>query len=185
MHKMFPVTISSNIYPLHRICLIFIGSILIALSAQMTIPLLPIPITLQTTAVLLLSILFGPSIGSSIIIIYLAEGLLGIPVFAHYSSGLPILLGPRGGYLLGFLPASIIAGYLAQQNIFRHPIMIFLNICISTFIIFIVGMIVLAHFVGWQKAYLLGVAPFYVTEFIKIMALTGTLTLTNKYIIMN
>jgi len=94
------------------------GSVLIALSAQFTVrlPFSPVPITGQTFAVLLLAALLGPARGVLCVLTYLAEGLLGLPVFAGAGSGPAWLLGATGGYLVGFVPAAWLVGRLAQMG---------------------------------------------------------------------
>lgn len=157
---------------LRNIGIALFGSILLAISAQITIPIQPVPVTLQTFAVLLIGMAFGPKMGTTIILAYLVEGILGLPVFADFSWGLPILLGPTGGYLLGFIPAAFVAGYLLQKGWVRHRITIFLAAVLGTITLIIPGYLVLANFVGFHNAYLFGVAPFYIVEACKLAVFT-------------
>src|SRR5512132_4009477 len=92
------------------------ASLAIALAAQVAVPLpfTPVPLTLQTLAVLLASAALGMRRGALAVALYLAEGLAGLPVFASFSSGPAPFLGPTGGYLVGFLPAAAIVGALAE-----------------------------------------------------------------------
>ena len=152
--------------------IIMLGSCLVALSAQITIPLQPVPITLQSFAALLVGMAFGPKMGSKIIFAYLCEGACGLPVFADFSWGFHVLFGPTGGYLLGFLPAVVVTGYFLQIGWAKNRITIFLAALLGTITLFIPGYFVLAKFVGLHNAYLFGVAPFFIVEICKLAIFT-------------
>jgi biotin transport system substrate-specific component len=94
------------------------ASILIAISAQIAIPLpfTPVPLTLQTLVVLAAGVVLGSSRGALAITLYLLEGCAGLPVFSGAASGITHLLGPTGGYLIGFLPAAWLTGFLAEKG---------------------------------------------------------------------
>lgn len=151
---------------------ILAGSFLIALAAQITLPIQPVPITLQTFAVLFVGMFFGPKVGSKMVLAYLCEGCCSLPVFANFSGGLHVLFGPTGGYLLGFVPATILTGYLLQMGLAKYRITIFLAASLGTILLFIPGYLVLAKFTGYRHAYTLGVAPFYIIELFKLTILT-------------
>lgn len=157
---------------LQNIIIVIFGSILLAVAAQITIPLQPIPITLQSFFALFVGMAFGPKMGGKIILVYLCEGACGLPVFSNFSGGIHILLGLRGGYLLGFIPASVLAGYLLRVGWVKHRITVFLAALFGTIVLFIPGYFVLSRFVGYQNAYLFGVAPFYLVEICKIAIFT-------------
>jgi biotin transport system substrate-specific component len=91
-------------------------SLLTALSAQIVIPIGPVPITGQTFAVLLTGALLGSRLGAMAMIAYLVEGACGLPFFAGGMAGLPHLLGPTGGYLIAFPAAAFITGAFAEQG---------------------------------------------------------------------
>ena len=93
---------------------IFLGSLLIAILAQISIhiPFSPVPITGQTIGVLLIGGILGSRKGLLSVAAYIGEGALGLPVFAEMSTGLPVLLGPTGGYIISFIPAVLFIGYL-------------------------------------------------------------------------
>ena len=101
---------------------IFLGSILLTISAKVKIPFYPVPMTMQTFVVLLMGIAFGWKIGLATISLYLFEGIIGLPVFAgtpEKGVGFVYFTGPTMGYLIGFLFATFIAGYLnLKTNIF-------------------------------------------------------------------
>ncbi|MBI0434969.1 biotin transporter BioY [Roseomonas sp. KE0001] len=102
--------------PLRAALLALGGSLAIAASAQVQVPLQPVPMTLQSLVVLLVGMAYGPRLGAATLALYLAEGLVGLPVFAGFKAGPAALLGPTGGYLLGFLPAAALAGALAARG---------------------------------------------------------------------
>ena len=154
--------------------IIIFGSILLTISAKIKIPFYPVPMTMQTFVVLLMSITLGWKISVSIISLYLLEGVVGLPVFAgtpEKGVGLIYFTGPTMGYLIGFLFASFIAGYLNfKTNIF----FIFTKLILSVSIIYILGILWLGNLMGWDKPlFELGVAPFLLAELFKISLLTA------------
>ncbi len=149
--------------------LILSGIVFLAVSSQIVIPLQPVPLTLQTAMVILLGMVYGFRLSTFSVLGYLAVGGLGLPVFQHLSSGLS---GVTVGYLIGFLPAVAITGFLAERGFARNILTAFLTACLGAFIIFLFGTIVLAHFIGWEKAFLLGVMPFAITEPLKLLAIS-------------
>jgi len=154
--------------------IIIFGSILLTISAKIKIPFYPVPMTMQTFVVLLMSITLGWKISVSIISLYLLEGVVGLPVFAgtpEKGVGLIYFTGPTMGYLIGFLFASFIAGYLNfKTNIF----LIFTKLILSVSIIYILGILWLGNLMGWDKPlFELGVAPFLLAELFKISLLTA------------
>src|SRR5215813_12441455 len=98
------------------VALVFAFSLLTALAAQVSIPLLPVPITGQTFAVLLTGALLGSRLGAAALITYLVEGACGLPFFAGGTAGLGVLLGPTGGYLISFPAAAYITGAFAEHG---------------------------------------------------------------------
>jgi biotin transport system substrate-specific component len=102
--------------------LIITGSLLVAVMAQISIPLppSPVPITGQTFAVLIVGAVLGSKRGAASLALYLAQGALGLPVFAEFKSGLVTLFGPTGGYLFGFVVAAYVVGLLAERGLDRN-----------------------------------------------------------------
>ncbi len=146
------------------------GSFFIAFSAQIAIPLpfSPVPITGQTFAVLVVGMLLGRWRGTAAVLAYLVEGLLGLPVFAGGVAGIAKILGPTGGYLVSFLPAAYLVGYLAEKGWDRRIVTTFLAMILGNVIIFGFGALWLARFVGFDKALSLGVLPFLAGDVVKI-----------------
>ena len=150
-----------------------LGSILLTISAKVKIPFYPVPMTMQTFAVLFMGIAFGWRIGVATVSLYLFEGVIGLPIFAgtpEKGVGLIYFTGPTMGYLIGFLFATFIAGYLNfKTNIF----FIFIKLILSVSIIYILGILWLGNLIGWDKPLLqLGVTPFLLAELFKISLLT-------------
>jgi len=157
-----------------------LGSILLTISAKIKIPFYPVPMTMQTFVVVLMGITFGWKIGVATISLYLFEGAIGLPVFAgtpEKGVGLIYFTGPTMGYLIGFLFATFIAGYLNfKTNIF----FIFTKLILSVSIIYILGILWLGNLIGWDKPLLqLGVTPFLLAELFNITLLT---VLAKKFI---
>jgi biotin transport system substrate-specific component len=158
---------------LKTILIIFIGSILLTVSAKIKIPFYPVPMTMQTFAVLFLGLSFGYKIGLAAVGLYLFEGIIGIPVFSNSPEkgvGLIYFTGPTMGYLIGFLFATFLAGYL---NFKTNIIFIFLKLIISVSVIYILGVLWLGNLIGWDKPVIqFGVTPFLLAELFKIVLLT-------------
>ena len=169
------------------IFLAFIGSILLAISSKIKIPFYPVPMTMQTFVVVLIGLLYGWKLGVFTVALYLFEGAIGLPVFAgtpEKGIGLIYFTGPTMGYLIGFLLAVFISGYFfpkiknSGQNVgslFGKLIIsakLFMLFVASMLSIYILGIIWLSNFVGWDKVLVLGVYPFLLAEIFKISILT-------------
>lgn len=150
--------------------LILGGSVLIGLAARVVIPLpfSPVPITGQTFAVLLVGALLGSRRGAMSLLAYLMEGTLGIPVFAEGGYGLPHLLGPTGGYLIGFPLAAWVVGWLCERGWDRRLHTAALAMLVGNGVIYLCGVPWLAHFVGGGRALELGLLPFVPGDLIKL-----------------
>ncbi|KJV11148.1 hypothetical protein VZ95_00325 [Elstera litoralis] len=97
---------------------ILVGSLILALSAQISVPMYPVPMTMQTYAVLIVAALGGWTIGFGAIVAYLLEGAVGLPVFAQGFST-AAFFGPTGGFLFGFLLSGAIAAFAAERGLLR------------------------------------------------------------------
>lgn len=148
------------------------GIAFLALSAQIVIPLQPVPLTLQSAMVILLSMVYGLRLSLFTVLGYIILGGAGLPIFAGMASGISELMSPRAGYLVGFLLAAGVTGFLAERGYAKHLLSSFLTACLGSFIIFLSGVLVLSHFIGWEKAFLFGVAPFILTEPLKLLAIS-------------
>jgi len=155
---------------IYYIFITFLGSVLIAASAQIQVPLWPVPVTLQTFTVLFLAMSLGWRLGLAMTLTYLAEGAMGLPVFFGFSAGIPHLLGPTGGYLFAFPLAAVLAGWLMQGSSPR-PVRVFFVSMLSMTFILVCGMLYLSLFIGFPKAYWLGMFPFFLDEILKSVML--------------
>ena len=162
------------------ILIIFLGSILLAISAKVKIPFYPVPMTMQTFVVLFFGICFGYKIGLATVGLYLVEGIIGLPVFSNSPErgvGLVYFTGPTMGYLIGFLFACFFASHIKLED---NYFIIFIKLILSVSVIYILGVLWLGTLLGWDKPILqLGVKPFLLAEIFKIILLT---LLTKKII---
>ena len=157
---------------------IFLGSVLLAISAKIKIPFYPVPMTMQTFVVLFLGISFGYKVALATVSLYLLEGILGLPVFSNSPErgvGWTYFTGPTMGYLIGFLAACFFSSLIKVSD--RYPIII-AKLILSVSSIYILGILWLGNIIGWDKPiFELGVAPFLFAEIFKIALL---LILTKK-----
>ena len=163
----------------YDLLLVVFGSALIALSARLSIHLpstiTPVPVTGQTFAILLVGALYGSKRGPAAVLLYLAEGLAGLPVFAGGSGGLHHLLGPTGDYLVGFVGAAFITGVLAGRGWDRRPAKTALAMALGTITLYVPGLIWLGLFVGPDRVLAAGLVPFIPGAVIKIALATALL----------
>lgn len=137
------------------------GSLFIALCAQFTLHIGPVPITGQTLGVLLTGVLLGSRRGSLSVLAYLVEGIAGLPIFAPGGPlGLTRLLGPTGGYLIGFAAAAYVTGLLAERGWDRKPATALAAMLIGNVVIYAFGLPWLALFAGIENTLPLGLYPF-------------------------
>jgi len=115
------MTLSRAFFPemswLAQLLLVLGGTALIAISAQIAVPMFPVPMTLQTLAILVVGLAYGARLGTVTLLAYLAEGAAGIPVFSSGNAGLPYMMGPTGGFLVGFVIMAFLAGYAADRRL--------------------------------------------------------------------
>ena len=154
-----------------KIFLVVFGTLLLTVSAKIKVPFYPVPMTMQTFVVVLIGITMGWKLGLTTILIYLFEGAIGFPVFAgtpEKGIGITYMMGPTGGYLVGFILSVFIAGFVnLNKNIFVK----FLLILLSISSIYLVGVPWLAYLAGWEIAYVWGIKNFILAEFFKIAIL--------------
>ena len=152
---------------------IFLGSLILAISAKIKIPFYPVPMTMQTFVVLFLGISLGYKVALATVGLYLLEGILGLPVFSNSPErgiGLAYFTGPTMGYLIGFLFACFFASFIKKND---NYLIIFLKLILSVSTIYILGILWLGALIGWDKPiFELGVMPFLIAEIFKITLLT-------------
>jgi biotin transport system substrate-specific component len=144
--------------------IVLFASLIICLSGKISIPLwfTPVPMALQNSMVLLIAAFLGAKRGTVATFAFLAQGAMGLPVFST-GAGFAILLGPTGGYLLGYLAASFVTGYLAERG------KLFTALCAGNGVIYLFGALYLGKFVGMEKAFALGVVPFLFGDLLKLL----------------
>src|ERR1035437_5349331 len=149
---------------------IFTFSLLTFFSAQVLVPVQPVPFTLQTMLVLLSGAFLGSRNGAYSQVLYLAAGIIGLPVYAGYSFGIAKLFGPTGGYLLSFPFAAFLAGYIIEKN--KSSIAILISFLISGFLILFTGSLYLSFFLNgnFRQSMISGLLIFSVWDMIKIAA---------------
>lgn len=159
--------ISAAVYD---IALVIGGSLLIALCARVKVllPFSPVPVTAQTFAVLMIGALLGAKRGGLAALAYIVEGASGLPVFA-LGGGFAVLLGPTGGYLIGFIPASYVTGFLAQKGWDRRIGTTILAMIFGNIVIYTIGLLWLSRLMGISKSVLsVGLYPFIAGDLVKI-----------------
>ena len=144
-----------------------IGSFLLAISSKVQIPMTPLPVTLQTLVLLVMSMFLGWRGAVGATSLYLFQGAIGLPVFAH-GGGFIILFGPTGGYLFGFLIASLVVGYLAEKGWDKSVVLTFTSMTIGTLIIYLFGVIWLSYLKDLNTALVFGLLPFITPDILKI-----------------
>ena len=164
---------NSQIQIIKSLLVIFLGSVLLAVSAKIKIPFYPVPMTMQTFVVLFLGISFGYKIALATVSLYLIEGILGLPVFSNSPErgiGLAYFTGPTMGYLIGFLTACFLASYVKVSD---NYFIVITKLILSVSSIYILGILWLGTLIGWDKPiFELGVAPFLLAEVFKISLLS-------------
>ncbi|MDA3838359.1 MAG: biotin transporter BioY [Candidatus Delongbacteria bacterium] len=151
------------------IILVASTSLMIALMAQIVIPMYPVPFTGQTLGVLLTGALIGKKRASLSLLSYLLMGFIGMPVFVGGTFGIARLAGPTGGYLIGFVFAAMIVGYLCEKGWDRNFITSVFAMIIGSVVIYSFGLLWLSNFTGWSKVLSSGLIPFISGDIIKIL----------------
>jgi biotin transport system substrate-specific component len=146
------------------IVLMLLGVILVAMAAHIEVPLYPVPITMQTFAVLVLGMAYGSRLGAAALALYMAAGLAGLPVFATGGA-----LGPTSGYIAGFILAAGLVGWLAERGWDRNVVATAAAMLAGNVLIYVPGLIVLAGFVGAGKVLEYGLYPFLIGDALKLL----------------
>jgi biotin transport system substrate-specific component len=160
------------------------GSLFVALCAQITVPLWPVPVTGQTFAVLSVGLVCGWRIGGAALLLYLVEGAIGLPFFAGGKAGWAAVVGPSGGYIWGFVLAAALVGYLAERGWDRNVPRTALAMLLGNIVLYVPGLIWLAMFyagpgqeyiaatgatTAWGAAIAAGLTPFLVGDLLKLL----------------
>ena len=163
------------------VLLIVLGNALLWVSAKIQVPFYPVPMTLQTLAVLGLGMAYGWRLGGATVALYLAEGAFGLPVFAgtpEKGIGLAYMMGGTGGYLLGFLLGAVACGWLAERGWDRNAVTTALAMLIGYVLIYAPGLLWLGTLFGWDKPILeWGLTPFVLGDLTELVLATALLPL--------
>lgn len=155
----------------YQLSLVMLGVIVMIVCSQIDVPLPVVPITLQTVGVVLLGVALGPQLATYSMLTYVFLGAIGVPVFADWHFGLTTLLGPSGGYIMGFVPATFVAGWLMQRGFAKNILLSWVAAMASIAVIYAFGLSLLTVYVGWHQALTFGVYPFIIPGAIKMVAL--------------
>ena len=169
---------------LQRAAAVLLGSSLLWASAKVQLPFWPVPMTMQTYVILTMGALFGWRLGAVTVVAYLAEGALGLPVFAGTPAngiGLAYMAGPTGGYLAGYVAAVVLVGTLVERNRDRSLFGNVVAVMAGEMVILGIGCAWLAVQFGWQKAFALGFGPFLVGDAVKLALVVGTISYGKRW----
>jgi biotin transport system substrate-specific component len=166
---------------LKNVFLALMGTVLLAISSKIKIPFYPVPMTMQTFVILFLGVTLGWKLGVATVVLYLFEGIIGLPVFSgtpEKGVGIVYFTGPTMGYLIGFLFTIYFAGSIKfSKNLFIN----FLKLIFSVSFIYILGIFWLGTLIGWQKPlFQLGVQPFLLAELFKVLIVVFSLSKIKK-----
>ncbi|WP_404405740.1 biotin transporter BioY [Pelagibacterium halotolerans] len=160
------------------IAVAFLGSIVLTVAAKISVPVWPVPVSLQSMAVAIIAAAFGLRIGAATVALYLVQGLAGLPVFAGAYAGPAYVMGPTGGFLIGFLVMAVIIGYLADRGAARSVLPAFGAMMLGAVALFAFGftwLLVMSGQAGWidqsnvvVSAYKGAVEPFILWDTLKM-----------------
>lgn len=158
------------------------ASALIALAAQVAIPLGPVPLTLQPLAVIFIGVALGSTRGAAAAMLYLLEGFSGLPVFAEGKGGAMWLLGPTAGYLYSYPLAAWLAGFVSERNWGSNIVRSVAGMMAALAVIYAGGFSWLAALTNAKYAYVQGVAPFILADIVKVAIGAGLLPYAQRII---
>jgi biotin transport system substrate-specific component len=175
-------TLAEAVWPAHgssilkSLVIVILGSVLLTLSAKVKVPIEPVPVTMQLFVVLALGLSLGMRLATATLLLYLAEGAAGLPVFTgtpEKGIGLAYMMGTTGGYLVGFLLAAALTGWLADRGFARNPLLALVAAFLGAAVIYGAGLLWLGTLLGWDKPILAwGLWPFVLPDAVKA-ALAG------------
>ncbi len=153
---------------LGKVILVVIGTLALALASQISVPMVPVPITMQTFAVTMIGALYGWRLGGLTVLAWLAEAMVGFPVLAEFQSGIAPFMGPTAGYLVAFPLMAIFVGFLTEKGISANRLFAgFLLHLAANLLCLLLGWIWLAQVIGAEKAWIVGVVPFLIGAVLK------------------
>lgn len=153
------------------------GTLFLTASSWISVPTFPVPITMQTYAVIVIGALFGARLGTATVMAWLMEAALGLPVLAHGAAGIAVFLGPTAGYLFSFPVAAAFVGWLSDRKLDRGVVSSFLSMLGGNAINLALGVLWLAIAVGWRSAFMVGFLPFWIGGIAKALLATASVML--------
>ena len=165
--QLWPSREDSRFAALRIAALLAVGTALLTLSAKIQVPFYPVPMTMQTFVVLVLGAAYGWRLAGATVALYLLEGAAGLPVFAGPVAGPAYLLGPTAGFLIGFLPAAMVTGFMAERGWGRSLLRITAMMLIGHAVIFGFGIGWLTTAMPFAKAWAVGFMPFLAATALK------------------
>lgn len=171
-----PVTMIDRLWPnegnraLRAVALVALGSLLLVASAKVSVPMIPVPMTMQTFVVLLIGMTYGMRLGVATVAAYLIEGAVGLPVFTNtppQAASLAYFVGPTGGYLVGFVAAVVAMGWLVERGWNEGAIKRLAALTLGTIIPLAFGVAWLATLIGFERALAVGLVPFLAGAVVK------------------
>ncbi|WP_332692797.1 biotin transporter BioY [Bosea sp. (in: a-proteobacteria)] len=140
---------------------VLLGTLVLAISSQISVPMVPVPVTMQTLAVTLIGALYGWRLGAITITAWLFEAALGLPVLANGNGSLLSFVGPTAGYLFAFPIVGAMVGWLVERGWSgSRPVLAFAAMLAGNALCLVVGALWLSILIGPEKAFLAGVVPF-------------------------
>ena len=165
------ISLSNNSKTIKSFLIVISGTALLAISSKIQTPFTLVPATMQTFIVLFLGMVLGYRLAVATVVLYLVEGSIGLPVFAK-GGGFAYLVGPTGGYLIGFILTAFFAGMIKVK---KDPIIIFIYLLFSVSAAYVIGLLGLWNYMGLDKSFnqvfLVGAQPFLHIEIYKILIL--------------
>ena len=152
----------------NQLMAVLAGIALLTASAHIKIPFYPVPLTMQTLIVLGIGMTYGVRLGGATLLGYLSAGLIGLPVFAG-GAGMAYMMGPTGGYLVGFFAAAVVLGALAERGWTRSWATASAAMLMGNVIIYLLGVGWLTSLIGWDKAVQFGLLPFLYGDALKLI----------------
>ncbi len=149
-----------------------VGTLALTLSAKTHVPFWPVPMTMQTFVVLVIGLAYGWRLGAATVALYLAEGALGLPVFSgtpERGIGIAYMMGPTGGFLVGFVAAAGLTGWLAERGFDRSIGTTALAMLAGNVVVYAFGLGWLAGLIGFEKAVQFGLYPFLLGDAAKLV----------------
>ncbi len=158
----------------------FLGSLFIAVAAQIAVPVWPVPMTMQVYAILTIGLISSPYVAAGTVALYILEGIMGLPVFSGFKGSMLVLFGSTGGYILGFLVAAVVMSFLSQWTNNQGPKQFAVGI-VGQAVIYLFGLSWLANFVGFESALQVGLYPFLLKVPFSILLAVITAQAINAY----